>query len=998
MEIDMNRKRLTAKRCKNILLLVLFSIIFISCPNKFNPTDYDTAGGMGSFLISVSQERMILPDTPNLSHFAVFTLAFTAENGGVDKTEDRNNTTLITDPVILVPGTYSLIVSAYADSAKNRLAARGTLSSIVIVSGQNTPGNVVLRTLLAENGTGDFSWNISFNVNNSVTITSAVMTIVDSGGVPIGAAVNLLSTPIGSRTNLVSGTYTVTVNAVRSDNKTVVWNELMHIYLTLTSRFTKQFTESNFNDPGWNVTFNYNYPGGGSVTQTVMHGYTFNSSPNSPTSPTPSRTSIAYLYRNDNLPSSTPGYSLEGWYENAQGSGTMWDFANTPIHNNVTLYANWTGPIDVSSRTGANDVEKAIDYIKENPNAGVYTLYVANDTTITPQVLNVANIRLIIEGYGGAHTINQSGSGSLLIAGANLVTGNELTLRNIILAGEVLVYHLANITMSGSASVDTLTLAVNNAQLHSSLEITSNWSGSIITRLNLMGLVVNITGNNGVIDFWEGKPVLTGAGVTGTVVADINTKLGNFINGNWDTQAIDGHTDGTPNYEIALESGVGVLRRAPIVLTVQVVDNTRSLTPIEPLAINVVGLQSADTLTSIGFALAPPISGITLNGTELRYDGSGTYASGAVSIQFTATDSRYTVNPVTVNIRDGRTVARAIPVRQTNITAFNTFANTANGLNRHYELAENVTLPTGTNNWTPIGNNINPPANWFTGSFNGGGNTISNLTFSTNIINQGMFGCIGPESRIFALGLINVNISGQEQIGGIAGNSSGIISNCYVTGNVAGTLSVGGLVGINGGTVENSYFYGTVVGTNGGDVGGIVGINISTVRNCYAAGNVIGVNVEAGYCVGGIVGDDFDQSGYVNLVQNCIALNQSVVFSNNRTDYGRIAGASTNLVSNYAWTGIIVKRNVTITAGVPNLDTGTAKPITEGAGAAVLNGLDGFGLSTTEIKTKAVWETAGFRFTDSATAGPWVWDSSGLHMPSLQNVGTPQTWPAYLDP
>jgi hypothetical protein len=69
---------------------------------------------MGSFSLALSGEaRTILPATPGLNNFAVYSLAFTPAGGGSAENADRTNATLATDPIFLGPGTYNLVVNAY---------------------------------------------------------------------------------------------------------------------------------------------------------------------------------------------------------------------------------------------------------------------------------------------------------------------------------------------------------------------------------------------------------------------------------------------------------------------------------------------------------------------------------------------------------------------------------------------------------------------------------------------------------------------------------------------------------------------------------------------------------------------------------------------------------------------------------------------------------------------------------------------------------------------
>ena len=93
------------------------------------------------------------------------------------------------------------------------------------------------------------------------------------------------------------------------------------------------------------------------------------------------------------------------------------------------------------------------------------------------------------------------------------------------------------------------------------------------------------------------------------------------------------------------------------------------------------------------------------------------------------------------------------------------------------------------------------------------------------------------------------NSGSDSNVGGVVGQNSGTVKNCYNTGAVSGVEEVGGVVGNNyNGSVENSYNTGAVSGVEG--VGGVVGYNISSVTNCYNTGTVTG----SGSYVGGVVG------------------------------------------------------------------------------------------------------------------------------------------------
>jgi hypothetical protein len=152
---------------------------------------------------------------------------------------------------------------------------------------------------------------------------------------------------------------------------------------------------------------------------------------------------------------------------------------------------------------------------------------------------------------------------------------------------------------------------------------------------------------------------------------------------------------------------------------------------------------------------------------------------------------------------------------------------------------------------------------YFTGTFDGGGHIISNLTYSTesSAANVGMFGYTSS-ATIKNLGLEGVTINTMgDTVGGLVGYQyRGYVNNCYTTGSVSGQGSVGGLVGAELGSINNSYSLAAVTGTNavGGLVGGISGYLLYGVRTSYSAGRVIGDTN-----VGGLIG--YSNSG---LVQN----------------------------------------------------------------------------------------------------------------------------------
>ena len=163
--------------------------------------------------------------------------------------------------------------------------------------------------------------------------------------------------------------------------------------------------------------------------------------------------------------------------------------------------------------------------------------------------------------------------------------------------------------------------------------------------------------------------------------------------------------------------------------------------------------------------------------------------------------------------------------------------------------AVNTAWTTGAG-WDPIGDR-------FLATFDGNGNTISNLHINRiDSYNVGLFNWNWNDGIIRNIGLVDVDVSGKSG-GGLAGFNLGAISDSYASGNVSGSeVTAGGLVGTNGrslgsvnvATISRSYASANVSGRH---VGGLVGSNHGSVNQSYATGTVSGADDSA---AGGLAG------------------------------------------------------------------------------------------------------------------------------------------------
>jgi len=194
---------------------------------------------------------------------------------------------------------------------------------------------------------------------------------------------------------------------------------------------------------------------------------------------------------------------------------------------------------------------------------------------------------------------------------------------------------------------------------------------------------------------------------------------------------------------------------------------------------------------------------------------------------------------------------------------------------KHYILTADIDLSgygANFNNgkgWIPIGTTYTTP---FNGIFDGNGKKITGLYINSDSDMLGLFGYL--TGIVKNLGLEDVNITGRNDVGGLAGMLySGIITNCYVTGNIKGVDQVGAFIGF---------------------------ICFSRMENCYTVGSVSGK-----LYVGGIAGSSTN-----GQLLSCAALNSSVeatssmsvkriagFYAGSRTIFINIAFADMNIVA-----------------------------------------------------------------------------------------------------
>lgn len=191
-----------------------------------------------------------------------------------------------------------------------------------------------------------------------------------------------------------------------------------------------------------------------------------------------------------------------------------------------------------------------------------------------------------------------------------------------------------------------------------------------------------------------------------------------------------------------------------------------------------------------------------------------------------------------------------------------------NGLAEDYYLANDLDSTTAgydelvaaENGWDPIGYYDENGSGEFVGTLQGQGHMIKDLQInrSTEAV-VGLFERIGQGAEIKDIGLEDVNVIGNDHVGGLVGAAyGGEISSSYVTGTVQGdgiheygdSTHAGGLVGkLDAGSLLDSYSSAEVTAA-GPRAGGLIGtLGGAEIKRSYSYGQVNGDED-----IGGLVG------------------------------------------------------------------------------------------------------------------------------------------------
>ncbi|MBX9847519.1 MAG: S8 family serine peptidase [Xanthobacteraceae bacterium] len=295
-----------------------------------------------------------------------------------------------------------------------------------------------------------------------------------------------------------------------------------------------------------------------------------------------------------------------------------------------------------------------------------------------------------------------------------------------------------------------------------------------------------------------------------------------------------------------------------------------------------------------------------------------------------------------------------------------------NNLSADYLLGRDIDMGSFGSGFVPIGN-----GSAYTGSFEGLGNTISNLTITSNLANVGLFSQLSSTAEVSNVFLdsfiVTATSTGGANVGVLAGQNAGSVRGLDVSSSTvtaqSPNSSLGGLVGRNSGTIEYSEAFGVV-------------LTLPSGGGSWSAGGIVGVNE-----LGGSISKT---SAYANIYSDATGT----------VNLGAFAGVNAGSIQQ-AWTiGLLYDQNTMPVATVggfvgKNDATGTIDQVYSLAGTTGLTGATGFtgAVIGQNLNTSPGAITFAYWITEFFT-GPGVGNGSSSGVSSVSAASITGTLPA----
>ena len=270
----------------------------------------------------------------------------------------------------------------------------------------------------------------------------------------------------------------------------------------------------------------------------------------------------------------------------------------------------------------------------------------------------------------------------------------------------------------------------------------------------------------------------------------------------------------------------------------------------------------------------------TVTGTKISFVGAGT-----ATITYTTTGDAYV---------NGATYKQTFTVSEANynIASAQDLLNIKFNTEGDYKLTADIDM-SGVS-FTPLPD--------FTGSLDGQGHVIRNLTFNNANQDQAALFATTHGATIKNLGIENANIVGNANAAAIVGRAyGGNIQSCYVAnsyiegrdhvGSIAGDMNVNDNVGV---TISDCLSDAKLK-TRSYQVGGLVGVtNGGIIQNCYFSGTIDGNSQWSAGVISLIDSDD-----HLTTIQNNLSA-ASHLYNGSQERIIHTAGRKATMINNYA--------------------------------------------------------------------------------------------------
>jgi len=304
----------------------------------------------------------------------------------------------------------------------------------------------------------------------------------------------------------------------------------------------------------------------------------------------------------------------------------------------------------------------------------------------------------------------------------------------------------------------------------------------------------------------------------------------------------------------------------------------------------------------------------------------------------------------------------------TTITTYAGLVAIADDLTADYVLGNDIEC--SGNNFTPLGT--------FSGSLDGQGFSIKNLTITINASGDRTGALITTNSGTvenLKLTDCDISITSTSRVARgatLVYTNNGIVDNCSATGTITCTGETtynawsyaGGLVCINMGTLTDSYS--TVTVTAEGESAAAAGLcfyNMQSIARCYATGNAIATATDDAEAAGLVCENEYS-SPYIGEICDSYAKGNSTATSSGVTTYA--AGCITENYANGTVSRCYSTGTTTATTGTGGfcaINDGTVEDCfwdTQTSGDATSDG--GTGKTTAQMKTESTFTDADWNF------------------------------------